>query len=209
MSDWTENITVLDDIFSKEEIRDNWIDCNREDWRHGWYSNEDIKKSKSSPPYWHCALGGDDLTRTDVYIESNWVQKIWDKILLNSYKELKLLRVYLNGHTAGQPGGIHIDGWTPDQFTVIYYANPNMTPYDGGALEIWTPNITDEHKAMALDTPYGGPFGPSGPDILKSVWPRPGRVVLFDARFPHCASALTSTSDKFRVSLVFKATKTA
>ena len=40
--------------------------------------------------------------------------------------------------------------------------------------------------------------------IVKSYWPRAGRVVLFDARIPHVARAVET--DKFRVSLVFKGT---
>jgi len=83
------------------------------------------------------------------------------------------------------------------------YLTPDMTPEDGGSLEVWTPNITDEMKAMALNTPFG--FGrPRENDvqISKSYWPKPGRYVVLDARLPHVARAVEN--DKFRVSLVFK-----
>jgi hypothetical protein len=39
-------------------------------------------------------------------------------------------------------------------------------------------------------------------NIVKSYWPRAGRVVLFDARIPHVARSVEG--DKFRISLVFK-----
>ena len=42
-------------------------------------------------------------------------------------------------------------------------------------------------------------------NIVKSYWPKAGRVVVFDARIPHVARAVES--DKFRVSLVFKCKK--
>ena len=41
-------------------------------------------------------------------------------------------------------------------------------------------------------------------NIVKSYWPRAGRVVLFDGRIPHVARSVET--DKFRVSLVFKGT---
>ena len=30
-----------------------------------------------------------------------------------------------------------------------------MKPEDGGSIEFWTPNLTDEQRAMAVQTPYG------------------------------------------------------
>jgi hypothetical protein len=114
------------------------------------------------------------------------------------------LRVYLNGHTAGQPGGIHVDGWTPDQYTFIYYANPDMKPEDAGELILWTPNLNEEQRMISFDTPYAMQLHP---EILRTVWPRAGRVLMFDARIPHVARGLNSNSKKLRVSLVFKATK--
>ena len=56
---------------------------------------------------------------------------------------------------------------------------------------------------MAIKTPYGL-NGDESKNIVKSYWPRAGRVVLFDGRIPHVARAVET--DKFRVSLVFKGT---
>ena len=56
---------------------------------------------------------------------------------------------------------------------------------------------------MAVQTPYGLQ-GSDAKNIVKSYWPRAGRVVLFDGRIPHVARAVET--DKFRVSLVFKGT---
>ena len=59
-------------------------------------------------------------------------------------------------------------------------------------------------RAMAVNTPYGF-SGSDQPNIVKSYWPKAGRVVVFDARIPHVARAVEG--DKFRVSLVFKCRK--
>jgi len=58
----------------------------------------------------------------------------------------------------------------------------------------------------AIDTTENtiGLTGSDEKNIIKSYWPRAGRVVLFDARIPHVARAVET--DKFRVSLVFKGT---
>ena len=56
-------------------------------------------------------------------------------------------------------------------------------------------------KAMGSNTPYGLNGNPNI-NIVKSYWPRGGRVVLFDARIPHVARSVEG--DKFRISLVFK-----
>ena len=133
-------------------------------------------------------------------IEQDWVKEIWE--LVNP--GVKLIRHYLNGHHKGQSGGIHIDGWTGDQYTVIVYLTPDWTPDDGGSIEFWTPNLTDEMRAMAVNTPYGFSGSPEM-NIVKSYWPKAGRVVVFDARIPHVARAVEG--DKFRVSLVFKCRK--
>ena len=207
--DWTNNISVSD-MFSKDEVQ-KYYDIIKEprvtpnlNWKKGWYSDFEAKEKKETEGYWHIPLGGSDKDREEFTIEQDWVQEIWDKINL----DLKVLRVYLNGHYAGEPGDIHIDGWTPDQYTVLVYLNPNITSHHGGTIEFWTPNLTAEQQAYSMDTPYG-PMGNSEPNIIRAYWPKPGRVVTFDARIPHVARGLHEASKHFRISLVFKASKTA
>ena len=132
-------------------------------------------------------------------IKHDWIQEIWDQV----NPGLKLIRHYLNGHHKHQSSGIHMDSWTGNQYTVIVYLTPDWHPDDGGTIEFWTPNLTDKMRALAINTPYG--FGGS-PDmnIIKSYWPRAGRVIVFDARIPHVERAVET--DKFKVSLVFKGT---
>ena len=200
--DWSGTFDNYDDAFTPEQIQSYYDKAMAMEWQDGWYSTPDMKADKNRVGYKHISLGGSDTERIDYEIEQDWVQEIWDNI----NPGLKLIRHYLNGHGPNQSGGIHVDGWTGNQYTVIVYLTPDITPEDGGSLEVWTPNITDEMKAMALNTPFG--FGrPRENDvqISKSYWPKPGRYVVLDARLPHVARAV-ECPNKFRVSLVFKGT---
>ena len=199
--DYHKIIQASDGLLSEEDIKRYYNTVMKMDWQDGWYSSDKMKKEAKTPGYKHIHLGGSDTEETDYEIEQDWVKEIWDKV---DPENVKLLRHYLNGHHANQSGGIHLDGWTGDQYTVIVYLTPDWTPDDGGSIEFWTPNLTDEMRAMAVNTPYGFAGSPEM-NIVKSYWPRAGRVVVFDARIPHVARAVES--DKFRVSLVFKCRK--
>ena len=199
--DWSGTFDNYDGAFTPEQIQKYYDIAMDMDWENEWYSTPDMKADKNRVGYKHISLGGSDTERVDYEIEQDWVKEIWDEI----NPGLKLIRHYLNGHGPHQSGGIHVDGWTGNQYTVILYLTPDMTPEDGGALEIWTPNITDEMKAMALNTPFG--FGrprENDVEVSKSYWPKPGRYVVLDVRLPHVARAVENK--KFRVSLVFKGT---
>ena len=198
--DWSGTFDNYDGAFTPEQIQKYYDIAMDMDWENEWYSTPDMKADKNRVGYKHISLGGSDTERVDYEIEQDWVKEIWEKV----NPGIKLLRHYLNGHHKGQSGGIHIDGWTGDQYTVIIYLTPDWRPEDGGTIEFWTPNLNDEMKAMAINTPYGLNGNPNM-NIVKSYWPKAGRVVVFDARIPHVARSVES--DKFRVSLVFKCRK--
>ena len=200
--DWSGTFDNYDDAFTPEQIQSYYDKAMAMEWQDGWYSTPDMKADKNRVGYKHISLGGSDTERIDYEIEQDWVQEIWDNI----NPGLKLIRHYLNGHGPNQSGGIHVDGWTGNQYTVIVYLTPDMTPEDGGSLEVWTPNITEEMKAIAFNTPFGfGREKETDVQISKSYWPKPGRYVVLDARLPHVARAV-ECPNKFRVSLVFKGT---
>jgi len=197
--DWHRTISASDGTIDERDIKKYYNIAMNLDWQDGWYSSEEMKSQAKTSGYKHIHLGGSDTERVEYEIEQDWVKEIWDQV----NPGMKLLRHYLNGHDKGQSGGIHIDGWTNNQYTVIVYLTPDWQPEDGGSIEFWTPNLNDEMRAIAVQTPYGF-TGSDAKNILKSYWPRAGRVVLFDARIPHVARAVET--DKFRVSLVFKGT---
>ena len=197
--DWHRTIRASDGTIDERDIKKYYNIAMNLDWQDGWYSSEKMKSEAKTPGYKHIHLGGSDTERIEYNIEQDWVKEIWDQV----NPGMKLLRHYLNGHSKGQSGGIHVDGWTNNQYTVIVYLTPDMQPEDGGSLELWTPNLNDEVRAIAVNTPFGF-TGSDEKNILKSYWPKAGRVVVFDARIPHVARSVES--DKFRVSLVFKGT---
>ena len=130
-------------------------------------------------------------------IKAKWIQEIWDninpglKLLSHSIKTEEICTLKVNAFLG-------------NQYTVIVYLNPDITPEDGGSLEIWTPNTDDKVRAMALNTPFG--FGrPKEYDVelSKAYWPKPGRYVVFDSRLPNIARPL---HHKTRMALVFKGT---
>ena len=144
----------------------------------------------------HIPLGGSDTQKLAYEIEQPWVKEIWDKVNPGCV----LLKHYLNGHGKNQSDSIDA-GVKEGQYTIIVYLTPDMKPGDGGTLEFWTPNLTDEMRAAAWGTPWGLD-GEAGKDILRSYSPEAGRVVVFDSRIPHVQRSVET--DKFSISLVFK-----
>ena len=198
--DFHKIIQASDGTIPEEDIKRYHDIVMKLDWQDGWYSTPQMKKEAKTSGYKHIHLGGSDTEDINYEIEQDWVKEVWDKV----NPGLDLIRHYLNGHYGGQSGGIHVDGWTGDQYTVIVYLTPDWRPEDGGTIEFWTPNLTDEMQALAVNTPYGFSGSPEM-NIVKSYWPKAGRVVVFDARIPHVARSVEG--DKFRVSLVFKGRK--
>ena len=191
--------STSDNTISEEDLQRYYNTAMKMDWQDGWYSTFKDKEEMKTPGYKHIPLGGSDTERVKYEIEQDWVKEIWDKI----NPGVNLIRHYLNGHGQHQSGTIHVDGWTGNQYTAIIYLTPNWQPEDGGSIELWTPNLTEEMRALAVNTPYGFSGSPEK-HIVKSYWPKAGRVVVFDARIPHVARSVET--DKFRVSLVFKGT---
>ena len=54
-----------------------------------------------------------------------------------------------------------------DQYTVIVYLTPDCTRDDSGSIEFWTFNLTDEMRAITVNTPYGFSNSPEM-NIVKS-----------------------------------------
>ena len=141
-------------------------------------------------------LGGSDTQKFVYKIEQPWVQEIWDKVNPGCV----LLKHYLKRQGKNQSESIDA-GVKEGEYSIIVYLKPDMKPEDGGTLEFWTPNLTDEMRAAAWGTPWGLD-GEAGKDILRSYSPEAGRVVVFDSRIPHVQRSVEA--DKSSISLVFK-----
>lgn len=90
---------------------------------------------------------------------------------------------YANGQVANQPGHIHIDCDAPGWLTALAYIHPEWRPE-------W------EGETMFYDQ--------AREEILRAVVPRPGRLVLFDARIPHAGRPPGRWCPRMRVSIAFK-----
>ncbi len=75
-------------------------------------------------------------------------------------------RMYVNAYTYGDCPTVHQDNAQEGNFTVLYYAN-----YE------WDHNWSGE-------TVF---YNDAKDEIIRAVYPKPGRIVSFDGRIPHVA----------------------
>lgn len=75
-------------------------------------------------------------------------------------------RMYVNAYSYGDCPTVHVDHSEAGHFTVLYYAN-----YE------WNHNWSGE-------TVF---YSETRDEIIRAVYPRPGRIVVFDSRIPHVA----------------------
>jgi hypothetical protein len=90
---------------------------------------------------------------------------------------------YANGQTSGLPGAIHIDCDVEGWITGLVYVHPEWrAEWEGETL------FYDDARE----------------EIIRAVVPKPGRVVLFDARIPHTARPPGRWCSRMRTSIAFK-----
>lgn len=110
------------------------------------------------------------------------VNQLWNLIQNTWLPGHKLVRCYVNAHTYGIEGYPHTDSRSPGHFTSLIYLN-----------KTWCPE-------WAGETVF---FNHAG-DIVQSVIPRYGRLVIFDGRIPHAARSLSRRCGELRQTLVLK-----
>ena len=178
--DWSGMSQNADNLFSPEEIQ-NYYDIAL-----------DIKLNE----------GNDFPNGLGSEIKHDWIQEIWDRV--NPGIKILSHSINTNNDSSWLPKW-QVNSWTGNEYTVIVYLTPDMQPEDGGALELWTPNLTDKMKAMACNTLYTfNAEEENNPDLLYSFWPKPGRQIVFDSRIPYLVR--TPENDKTSLRLVFKGT---
>ena len=137
-------------------------------------------------------------TSKDTHLDEDWdwIKDLWKQV--NPGAELVDSYIHSYNKSTHKVNPTAKEGNT---YTVIVNLTPDLQPEDGGTLDLWTPNFTDDMKAMAINTPYGINGDPIV-NIVKSYWPRQGRVIVFDSRIPYTLRPVDT--DKFNVSVVFK-----
>lgn len=158
-------------VFSDSELRTIGDILSEPSWRYAGQSS-----SKSKHKFWYMEL------YTQPFFKTHLVKKI--EFILN--KQLRLLRLYANGHLFGEHGDFHQDSTSENDITVLFYYNPFVTE-----------DILDD---------YGGytQFKIPNEQIIYCVEPRHNSFVVFPATMWHRGLAPLCPSFGLRVTIAFK-----
>lgn len=181
------DVSISDDLVSKGLQQKITTLVQGAIWQYGWRSN--IRRDRFC--YWHASFAGGDMEsqlncETELQEKSHLspILELWKILEAGPLKDHEPVRVYANSHTYGVEGYVHIDNENIENyFSTIYYAHPT-----------W-------HKNWSGDTVF---FTDNGQDIIRSVYPRPGRIVTFNGKIPHCARAPSRDCVELRISVVIK-----
>lgn len=164
------------------------VRATRVGWRFGDTADDNTKNT-----FWGATLLSheDDDVPSELAQTEPRVQQIWTRLaeaFLPARFELR--QIFVNGQTYGLDNAVHTDrpsdeeGW----YTALVYLNPKWTIHDGGETMFYNPARTD---------------------VIAAIVPRPGRVILFDARHPHWGRPPTRNCRLLRVTLAFRLTRLA
>jgi SM-20-related protein len=161
-------------------------------WAVGWKTN--IKTDKVGVLHKH--FGGQRDSRAEPYDCTDEIKlctngvgliapifSLWQHVKETLLPQHRLVRCYANGSTYGMDGHWHTDTEKPHSFTTIYYPHPE-----------WFPD-------WAGETVF---FNPEKTDIIRSVYPRPNRLLTFSGKIPHAARGVSRSCPVMRITLMFK-----
>ena len=111
------------------------------------------------------------------------VSTLWKGLSEGLMRGHGLTRCYANGYPFGAEAGLHQDCMVEGHSTAIYF--PHLD---------WNANYAGETVFFTAD----------GSEIIKSVYPRPNRLVIFPGIIPHVARPITSRCPHLRITLMFK-----
>ena len=143
---------------------------------------------------------GDDYRRVNPNILKVFQHKeakdiwSWFKKKTN-VQDKNLASCYINSMSYGDEGYAHIDNATNEKLiTCIIYMNPGWHSQWSGETVFYS----GEHTTDYTDNWY------YTHDIIKSVLPRYGRVILFEADIPHSVRPLSKRCFESRLTFMFK-----
>lgn len=99
------------------------------------------------------------------------------------FKDVVLIRCYMNGHTYGVDGYFHTDSERKDELTCVIYMN-----------EKWDKNWAGETVFLESE---------DSSELISSL-PKPNRAVLFPGNMPHCARGVSRICNALRITFMFK-----
>ncbi|WP_157202098.1 2OG-Fe(II) oxygenase [Massilia sp. Root335] len=181
-----DKINVIDNAIP-HDLRNELTELARRPiWGYGWRSNTNHDRYC----FWHAHFaGGDGKSRKNCLPElknnlaASPVHALWEILSKDQLRGHIPLRVYANAHTYGVEGHIHADSTDEENyFTTIYYAH-----------DIWRKNWAGDITFYSDDD-----------EVIKSISPQPGRIVLFPGSILHKAQAPSRECPELRVSIVIK-----
>lgn len=181
------DISVFDNIFPVDMVNGAAALLDSSGWKYGWHSKEGIEYT-----HWHHEILGGGPKNTENK-ESRLVERaqryghilsIWQFLKHERLGgQAELLRCYANLHTYGVEGYPHKDSLRPGETTAIVYLNKEWTPEWGGETALY------DDKG----------------EIVRSVVPRYGRLLLFPSEMLHAARGVTRLCTESRKTLIYKA----
>jgi SM-20-related protein len=180
-----EDILIIDGAVTPQEQEGISKQLNSPIWRFGWPIND----AYFSRPCWHSFIAGKrrpEKLSCENELTGEWelLASFWNRIKEIHIPQAKLLGVYANGQTLGQDSPIHRDNWGAEKgATVLMFCNTYWPTCWGGELVFY-----DAQKV----------------DVIKSVLPRPGRIVIFNGNIPHGARSPAANCDQLRMTIAFK-----
>lgn len=184
-----KDIQILDEAVTASEQAEIAQRCSGPIWRFGW----PVNSTPFARSCWHSFIAGsrrNELESCEMELVDNkqwgFISAFWLRIKSRYLPGATLLGVYANGQTFGQDSPIHRDNRSDEPgHTVVVFCNEHWATSWGGELVFYD----DEKK-----------------NVVTSVLPKPGRIVIFNGEMPHSARSPAIGCDQLRVTLAFKTT---
>ncbi len=187
-----EPISIVDDLLTSKDHEGIINFLKQPNWGFGWKSNSNV----DAYSFWHKHFGGSLHPDPDVdngalqpsceeelLLSAPAVHKMWMGLKGSYLASFDLRRCYANAHPYGTEGSVHVDSSQSNNFTIIYY------------------------PCTKWDANWGGEtvfFNKQKSDIIRSIYPKPNRLVMFPGNIPHVARGVSRTCPEVRITLMFK-----
>ncbi|MFT4243166.1 MAG: 2OG-Fe(II) oxygenase [Acidovorax sp.] len=180
-------IEIVDNFLSPEEWKQSGISLTGDIWQYGWPRRSHLNEH----PTWHVFIAGRNRPEEKSCLEElssndrwRFLIPVWQRIKEKYMPDADLRGVYANGHTYGIESSIHRDSRKGEYTkTALLFMH-----------RIWP-------------TTWGGEtcfYSTTSEDLIKSVIPKPNRLVVFDGEIPHNVRSPSIGCELLRISIAFK-----
>jgi hypothetical protein len=160
-------IKTFEQVFSDQDRERIQNYLKSPNWCYGQYSHKTKEQHKK---FWYMELMEHRFFCSDLF----------EKICVITKSKFSLLKVYANGHTFAQDGYWHMDTEKNDEYTFLYYANPE-----------WKVTWAGE-TVFNID------------NTILSFVPKPNTALLFPGNIWHYAKSPSRDFFDLRTTIAFK-----